>query len=134
MFCQKVTKITLPTEATLAIATSAISAASIPYSMRSWPSSRPARRRMAASVHTMCPRLFEMRGRRSVPPSLRLLPCTPCSGVSLRRRRKRGRDVREDRVDVVARAGDRDDADQRDQRDEQRVLEQVLPFFVSRES
>jgi len=109
-----------------AIATNAIKAASKPYSSRSWPSVSRARRRIATLTRSMVSTFRN--GEQSCP---KPLPPAIALSDALRRRRKRGRDLAEDHVHVRAGEADGPDAHERDERDQQRVLEEVLSFFLS---
>src|SRR5947209_8721204 len=115
-----------PSALTLTIATTAMSAASKPYSRRSWPLSCETSRPIVVISRAM-KQSFRKRGAepRSAP--------SPGSEAALRPRRERRADVGEDRLHVRAGGADDDDRDERDQRDEQRVLEQVLSFVGERE-
>src|SRR5216684_4393639 len=114
MFCQKVKKIVLPSSVTPPIAASAISAASSPYSSRSWPSSRSTRRPIAVII-TIGSAFRETRGGVSSAPrfSHRAGSCVCVLRV------ERRRDLDEDRVDVRAGQRDRRDGHEGNQRDEQ---------------
>src|SRR5437667_5168218 len=105
------------------MATSAISAASNPYSSRSWPSASRVTRAIAVIRRFMSVHLVKTGSR--LP-----RPCPPQVTVfgALRRRRERRGDAAEDVVHVRAREPDGSDAHERDERDQQRVLEQVLTF------
>src|SRR6185436_205345 len=120
-----------PIVVTPARQTSAISATSSPYSIRSWPSSRCMSRLTAAIICVMTSPFLKKEERSRPPPLDRGTRRSRCASV-LRAGRgaELGRDVAEDRVDVLA--GERDGANghQRDQRHEQRVFEQVLAGVV----
>src|SRR5712691_10234774 len=116
-----------PTDVMPTIATTAMSAASSPYSTRSWPSSRRTKRSIAVSIRAMS-LAFRRNEERSRPrsrrsPEIARRPATAC--LALRCGRERRRDLAEDGVHVGAGERDGADGDERDERDEQRVLEQV---------
>src|SRR5439155_21994388 len=102
-----------------------MSAASNPYSRRSWPSHSVLKRARAVISRAMGIRL-SVRGAGCPAPAPRR---SSLSGLC-RRRERRG-DASEDVVHVRAREPDGSDAHERDQRDEQRVLEQVLTFVMT---
>src|ERR1051326_753831 len=108
------------------MATTAISAASSPYSSRSWPSALFANRPIA--THT---RFIELP---PFAPGSRADLCSPRKKCARLRRRCRSEgcgDAPEDVVHVRPRQRDGAHRDERDERHQQRVLEQVLAFVVS---
>src|SRR5215207_6001122 len=136
---QKMPRMVLPTSPTAPIAKTAISAMSRPYSMRSCPCSLRRRRLMIENVSCM-ELLVECRGYRYADGRRRQLGKCGCqAGPGTRGRRcnvlrcaaERAGDRREDAVHRTAGRADSGDRDERDQRDEQRVLEQILAFFVA---
>src|SRR5262245_4923627 len=128
MACHSTALIVLPTLVTATTAASAISATSIVYSMRSWPSSVPARRLTAAITRCIRPLLARCLGS-SMIEGERRRPFTFIVSVLILRLRRRqlrgdvdaGGDALEDLGDLVAGRGHGNDAAQRDQRDEHRV-------------
>src|SRR3954462_15540246 len=109
-----------------------MSAASRPYSSRSWPSSAVGNfslaifRNLATASGDGMDVLLRKRGRK--------LSSGPNSIRELRRRAVQGRsDVAEDCRDRTTGRGHRGHRDERDERHEQRVLEEVLTFFVTDE-
>src|SRR5262252_553927 len=121
---------------TAPVATSAISAASSPYSRRSCPSSAFGSLRLANRSSVLMAAGDCIVGLLKV--SARPEASLPASAHAELRRRGSLRlelvgDRLEDRLHAAARRLDGRDRDERDQRDEQGVLEQVLAFLVTDE-
>src|SRR4029079_19108046 len=132
-----------PTVATAPRAKIAISAASSPYSSRSWPSSAVGNLRLARRISVSCA-MCDCIGVTSASKNRWVIPQSGAGSVSTRPRSfpsavLRGRAVQlagdrlEDRADAATRRRHRRDRHERDQRDEQGVLEQVLAFFIANE-
>src|SRR4029078_6269567 len=132
-----------PTVATAPRAKSAISAASSPYSSRSWPSSAVGNLRFARRISVWYA-IGDCIGVTSASEIVSVVPQSGAGSVSTRPRSfpsvvLRSRAVQlagdrvEDRADAAARRRHRRDRHERDQRHEQGVLEQVLAFFIANE-
>src|SRR5258708_29811325 len=129
-----------PTAGTAPIATTAIRATRSPYSTRSWPSSDRQNfpSTIGSSVATtvsgdinvllMSNPMKELRAR----PGARSRPHVSSNGLRSRAAELAG-DGGEDRADAGAGRSHCRDRDERDERDQQRVLEQILAFVVTRD-
>src|SRR5438067_4359455 len=115
-----------------AMATTAINAASIAYSSRSWPSVPRASRPIATIARFIASTFRD--GEQSTCPAPRgpkMRSSYPPRRVLRARHHELAGDLAEDNVHVRARERDGADADERDEGHEERVLEKILTFLAA---